>query len=681
MTTERAADERTMTRGADTGASFAIAPDSWDPATRQIDVIGSLGSDVRRRDRRTGELYVERLSMDPKAWKLDRFNRVGVLLDAHNGYDNAAVIGRCVPGTARIEDGQFRFRAVLSDAPGDADIVRKIVTGIIPATSVGYDTLRVEKSTENEVEVRTAVEIDPFECSAVPIGADSGAMFRSRGLAQSDQPVHDSDNAAPTPHEPETRSAMSNPTNPTPAVDHDAQKRAIDDAVDAAVRARDTRRDAIFDSAKRLKLDVDAPEVRALCAADNRDDEATWRGKLIDLAAKRADKTQIASGFRTAEYGEADREKRTAGMEEALLRRFAPECVKAPTENGSRFLGQSVLRIAANCLEDTGVDTRFLPDSEIIARALGNATQTQIGMTRAPTMLGTSDFPTIMSNLMGKKLRRAYEELPQDWKQLSTQTTAENFKTQTSIQIGEGSNLTEVPEHGEIQQGTTSESSEEWNLKTYAKIYNLTRQMLINDQLGAFMRFLGTRGNAAARLENAMFWALFNANSGAGKTMKDGFALCSTQHANLVSGGGNVGAPTAATLGATRVMLDKMKGLDGAPIDVGAKFIVGPAELRTAIATLLGPTMVPTKQADVIPSWVYGLTPIITPRLASASKWYLVADPAGIEQFVHAYLAGQEGVYTEQRYGWEVDGIQVKTRLDFGVGVNDYRGIVLNPGA
>lgn len=662
-----------MRRGAADGATFSIAPSSWDPATRTIEIVASLGADVRRRDYRTGDVYIERLSMAPEAWDLDNFNRVGVLLDAHNGWDNAAVIGRCVPGTARIEDGQFLFTAVLSDAECDAGIVRKIVTGIIPATSVGYETLEVESDTSGDVEIRTSTRIRPYECSAVPVGADPEAMFRSRTLAD---PENLRNSSKPEPGDPaqSTKRGAAMPTEEL-AIQNEANQRAIDAAVTAAVTAREMRRAEIVDTAKRLGLDAELPEVRALLAPEDKSDAGAWRGKLIDLTAARANAKPTASATR-GEYGESDREKRTAGREEALLRRFAPECVAAPSENGSRFLGQGVISIARGCLEDGGLDCRHLPDSEILTRALGEGMS--IGMTRSPTAMGTSDFPLIMSNLFGKKLRKAYTELPQDWKQLSTQTTAENFKTQTSLQIGEGSNLSLVPEHGEIQQGTTSESSEEWNLATYAKIYNLTRQMLINDQLGAFMRFLGTRGNAAARLENAMFWALLNANSGAGKTMKDGHALCSTEHANIVASGG---APTATTLGATRLKLDKMTGPDGAPIDVGASFIVGPAELRTGISTLLGPTMIPTKQADVMPSWVYDLKPIVTPRLANAAKWYLVADPSAIEMFVHAYLAGQEGVYTEQRFGWEVDGIQVKTRLDFGVGVNDYRGIVLNAGA
>ena len=52
-----------------------------------------------------------------------------------------------------------------------------------------------------------------------------------------------------------------------------------------------------------------------------------------------------------------------------------------------------------------------------------------------------------------------------------------------------------------------------------------------------------------------------------------------------------------------------------------------------------------------------------------------------IDTFEYAYLEGQDGVYTETRIGFKLDGMELKIRHDFGAGVIDYRGMYKNPGA
>ena len=52
-----------------------------------------------------------------------------------------------------------------------------------------------------------------------------------------------------------------------------------------------------------------------------------------------------------------------------------------------------------------------------------------------------------------------------------------------------------------------------------------------------------------------------------------------------------------------------------------------------------------------------------------------------IDTIEYAYLDGQDGVFTETRMGFEVDGMEVKARHDFGAKAIDHRGFYKNPGA
>jgi len=69
-----------------------------------------------------------------------------------------------------------------------------------------------------------------------------------------------------------------------------------------------------------------------------------------------------------------------------------------------------------------------------------------------------------------------------------------------------------------------------------------------------------------------------------------------------------------------------------------------------------------------------GLTLLVEPRLATADTWYVVADPASIDGLEYCFLEGAEGPQIETRNGFEVDGVQIRVRLDFGAGWVDHRG-------
>ena len=74
------------------------------------------------------------------------------------------------------------------------------------------------------------------------------------------------------------------------------------------------------------------------------------------------------------------------------------------------------------------------------------------------------------------------------------------------------------------------------------------------------------------------------------------------------------------------------------------------------------------------------LTVIVDARI-TGNQWYLYAAPGVVDTFEYAYLEGEQGVFTETREGFEVDGMEIKARLVFGAAWIDYRGTYKNPGA
>ena len=56
------------------------------------------------------------------------------------------------------------------------------------------------------------------------------------------------------------------------------------------------------------------------------------------------------------------------------------------------------------------------------------------------------------------------------------------------------------------------------------------------------------------------------------------------------------------------------------------------------------------------------------------------ADPSSIDTVEYCYLEGQQGVYIETRQGFEVDGVEIKARLDFAAAAIDFvEGLTNSP--
>jgi hypothetical protein len=68
-----------------------------------------------------------------------------------------------------------------------------------------------------------------------------------------------------------------------------------------------------------------------------------------------------------------------------------------------------------------------------------------------------------------------------------------------------------------------------------------------------------------------------------------------------------------------------------------------------------------------------------TPRI-SGTRRYLFADPSIAPVIEVAFLDGQQEPVLETKDGWDVDGAEIKVRLDYGVGAVDFRGASTNAG-
>jgi hypothetical protein len=110
---------------------------------------------------------------------------------------------------------------------------------------------------------------------------------------------------------------------------------------------------------------------------------------------------------------------------------------------------------------------------------------------------------------------------------------------------------------------------------------------------------------------------------------------------------------------------------------VGTILLVSPASLT--LAEQFTSTIAPQVAGSVNP-FAGRLTPIGDANLSGA-RFYVLADPSRLPNYIYGFLGGQAGPRTEVRAGFEVDGIEFKLAIDFAVGAIDFRGGVTHAGA
>jgi len=218
-----------------------------------------------------------------------------------------------------------------------------------------------------------------------------------------------------------------------------------------------------------------------------------------------------------------------------------------------------------------------------------------------------------------------------------------------------------------VTSGTRGEAMESYRLYTYGRIFSITREALINDDLGAFADFAGAYVRSAANLEGQLLVDLIVSNP----AMHDTVALFHADHFNLAAA---PGAISDTTLAAARLGLRTQKDLDGVTvIETAPKYLVVPAALESLAEKFLA-GIYPAQAANVNP-FSGKLELIVVPQLdaSSATQWYVWGDPSIAPSIEYSYLDGV-GFSVETKQGWDILGTDFRAVLDYGVGAIGWRG-------
>lgn len=395
--------------------------------------------------------------------------------------------------------------------------------------------------------------------------------------------------------------------------------------------------------------------------------------KIIDQLAQTqagdgGDGGEIANTGGTARVTGDAVDRMKAGMTAAL-------CAKAGLEGGERneFSSMSLREMARFSLQTRNLTLRF------------DSVQQMVGAAFVPSMAGglhtTSDFGNVLADVANKSMLTAYQEAEENFEKFTKAISVSDFKPNKMVGTGVFPDLDEVAEDGEFKYGTMGDFGEDIVILTYGKLFNISRQAVINDDLQAFTTIPGKAGKAAKRKVAALVYAILNGNP----NMSDGTALFHADHANLASSGG---APSEATIDAGLIAMAQQtpRGSDDADakLNIQPKYLLsGYANRSAALAALKSektPDTSGSKSSQRYNTVYQAAEPIFDARVTGTS-WFMLADPSAFDTIQVAYLDGVREPFIDQQDGWTVDGTDFKVRLDAGAKASAWEGMYKNAGS
>jgi len=670
----------------------AKGPSTLNREARSVEVVAATENPVNVLDWERWEVVPEVLLMSgarlPKSRKIP-------LLDSHTRSSVSDVLGSA--RNLRVESNELISDAVFSSNPRADEAFRLLDEEHVEDFSIGYRVnkytwidagkTKTVKGRMFEGPLRVVTDWTPRELSITPIGADEAAKARSfnegededmdkrllaylqsRGLAEDATEEQAwaflaelrKRDAANQPGQADSvrRETPPAPTDPPEGKREDVPVKP-DQSREEAVRAERSRINEIRALCDRFNLGNMAQSLidqgrsvedaqRAVLEEVGKRDAPTpgYRG-LIEIGIEAADKFRGAAIDSIMIRGGSTLEKPQPGA-----RQLAGFCLRELAREALRIAGQPI-----------GGDIR-----EMVGRALT-----------------TSDFPLILAAGANKSLFEGWDAAGETWTVWCGTGSVPDFKEINIVRPGEFDDLDEIPEGAEYKYGGRTEHKEAVKIATYGKMFAITRQTIINDDLSALTDIPRGHGEAAARKVGDLPYAVLTANA----AMGDGVALFDdTNHGN-VGTGGVVGVTTIA---------EGIK-LMGLQTDIGGKrrlnirpvFFIGPRTIEGSCEVFFKSMQYADEAAAGTPDEALSttranpyagsyFTRVYEGRLDDddVAAWYLAAQKGKTVKVY--FLNGNQRPYMEERAGWSVDGMEYKVRIDAAAKAVDWRGLVYNEG-
>jgi hypothetical protein len=289
---------------------------------------------------------------------------------------------------------------------------------------------------------------------------------------------------------------------------------------------------------------------------------------------------------------------------------------------------------------------------------------------RASSGFSTLSLPGILSNIANKELLEGYMQEDNAWTEIAAIKSVPDFKQVTSYRMLDDMAYEELPKGGRIKHATTGEQSFTRQVRTYAKMYSITREDIINDDLGAFDALRDVIGRGAAMKMNDVFWTKFLDNATFFTSGNSNYIEGATTNLGTDGVGLSLGVKKFREMRSPSA--DGQKRIGGPPPTI----LLVPPELEAvaeALYTARNSAAVKVSETNIHAG---KYRPVVVPWLSdsaysgySSTAWYLFRAPnSAMAPIVVSFL---DGVQTPTVETADADfdqlGIQFRGYHDFGV--------------
>ncbi|MCY1664587.1 prohead protease/major capsid protein fusion protein [Rhizobium sp. SL86] len=628
--------------------NWSFKPDTLDEEQRTVWAVAATETPVRTWYG-SELLRCQRTAIDAGRMKLLP------VIDTHDRSSILNTLGQVVEH--QIEGRSLLVKIAFADSERGRHAFDLVRSGIVNKVSVGYRIHDYEEQRASDGStLLTATRWEPIEVSLVSVPADPNATIRgvtmagrtggSRRAAARDQ-IHD-----------QQGNELENERGALNDDDDDDGTRTVVPRTRAFQRQLDDLQAlAIRNGLRSAEIEDEFDGVRSI-------DEA--RNIVFRMLDERTNRTRTSPI-----HGGGDRPSDADQLRGHVVDVLAARLSGGVTPEGNPFRSASLIEVGRSYLEAQGVSVRGWNDADVAGYLVeGRGPNMEFGV-RSHT---TSDFPLLLQAAGNRALLDRYTPMASPIKRLSHQRDVKDFRRMTFIRPGEAPRLEKVPEGGEVKYGTLKESGQGLKIDTYAKMFALTRQAIINDDLGAFTDFLSAFAQSAAETEGDLLFGVLSANSYGGATMDDTLPLFHADHGNLAASGSTI---DEASVTAARTAMRLQKNINGTGTAgvTPAVILVGP-KMET-VAEKFVASISATSTSNVNP--FAGKLRVEVENRYDGFGWWLFAEPQQRPALVHGYLSGQNGPQVESQNGWNVLGTEMRCVLDFGCAPFDFRAAYFNP--
>jgi phage head maturation protease len=250
--------------------------------------------------------------------------------------------------------------------------------------------------------------------------------------------------------------------------------------------------------------------------------------------------------------------------------------------------------------------------------------------------LSTSSIPTIVSNVANKYIAEKFtnDDAVSVIRKVTKAKTVNDFKVNTGARLAAGGAFQKIAEGQEIPLANISDASYTHSADMFGQRIGITRQMIINDDLGMLMDLIDQM------ILNGM--DAFVDTFVAALKAADGSGFFAAGNSNLNT---STTVPGSAGLKAMNQLFAGMTDDRGRKTQIMPKYILSPADLIADAQEIY----VSTEVRDTTASKKAGTQNIYRGRYEplqlnylDAAEWYGFADPQRTPAFVASYLFGRQ---------------------------------------